>query len=117
MKKKIVRASSLLSNEHESYWSKDGIMDDLVLHHVFHGWDGSRAKSDIWGCWCFLTVNEHEVLHKHVNQLMDAYGNLVDVPEGLADDMDETLKHECQVRFVNLYGMDKFYEVFGKYEV
>lgn len=67
---------------------------NLDRHHVFHG--SRRRKADEWGCWVWLRHDVHMDLHSRDTAL------------------DRYLKVRCQKRFEELYGHEKFMEVFGK---
>lgn len=71
-----------------------GTVNALDKHHIFHG--PRRNAADKWGCWVWLTHQVHMDLHQRDT------------------DLDRQLKQLCQQRFEELYGHDKFMEVFGK---
>lgn len=63
-------------------------------HHVFAG--NRRKASEKWGCWCWLRHDIHMELHDRNKAL------------------DKMLRRTCQEKFEELYGHEKFMEVFGK---
>lgn len=71
--------------------------NNLHKHHIFGG--SRRKASDLWGCWVWLTPAMHNMSNDgvHFNKALDT-----------------ALKQECQRRFEDLYGHEKFMEVFGK---
>lgn len=85
-------ADSILQTEKECFITGGQI--NLDQHHVYHG--PRRKASDKWGCWVWLRHDIHMNLHDK-----DA-------------ELDRMLKRICQERFEELYGHDKFMEVFGK---
>lgn len=71
-----------------------GSTENLDRHHCF---DGSRRKqSEIWGCWVYLRHDIHSDAHSRNSMILYA------------------IKRACQRRFEELYGHEKFMEVFGK---
>ena len=66
----------------------------LDRHHIFHG--PRRKAAEKWGCWVWLDHETHMKLHNGDTAL------------------DRRLKAECQERFEELHGHEKFIEVFGK---
>lgn len=86
---------SILQDEHECYIC--GAREGLHKHHIYPG--SRRKASDAWGCWVFLRYDWHNGSNYGVHK--DAALSL-------------RLKQECQERFEELYGRDKFMEVFGK---
>ena len=66
----------------------------LELHHCFHG--PRRKAADEWGCWIWLRQDLHRRLHDQDKEL------------------DRRIERECQERFEELYGHEKFMEIFGK---
>lgn len=107
------RASSLISNEEVSVLQEYGNPNEVVLHHIMYG-NGQRSKSDKYGCWCFISVYEHEILHGHITVLIDAFGKPVRIPKGTAERFDLTLKRMCQREFIKAYGVKKWVDVFGR---
>lgn len=85
-------SKSILQSEKECYVS--GARVGLDKHHVYHG--SRRKAADKWGCWVWLRHDIHMDLHDWNTPL------------------DVRLKQECQERFEELYGPEKFREVFGK---
>ena len=86
---------SILQSEKESYFS--GRTDSLEKHHIYFG-NPLRKLSDKYGCWVWLTSDEHR-------------GN-----SGPHQDRntDLLLKRACQEEFEMLYGHEKFMAVFGR---
>ena len=71
-----------------------GRTDHLDKHHIFTGI--RRKAADKWGCWCWLNHEVHMAAHDKQQELLTQ------------------LRQECQERFEELYGHEKFMEVFGK---
>ncbi len=86
-------APSIMQEEKRCYLT--GKTENLVKHHIYPG--ARRKASDEWGCWVWLTAAAHT----------GAAG-----VHSSAERMRE-LQAECYRRFVALYGVDKFVEVFG----
>lgn len=74
-----------------------GDTQGLNRHHVYGG--GRRQAADKWGCWVWLRWDWHTGAEYSVHRNRD---------------FDLRLKRECQERFEELYGHEKFMEVFGK---
>ena len=86
---------SILQREKESYIS--GRTDNLEKHHIYFG-NPLRKLSDKYGCWIWLTAEEHRGNNSpHQNRTVDL-----------------KYKRECQEEFEALYGHEKFMEVFGR---
>ena len=83
---------SILQTEKECYVT--GSRVNLDCHHIYAG--PRRTASDKWGCWVWLRHELHMGLHDRDKEL------------------DRRLKRECQERFEELYGHEKFMEIFGK---
>ena len=66
----------------------------LDVHHCLHG--VRRKAADKWGCWVWLRRDIHRELHDRNKAL------------------DRMIERACQERFEELYGHEKFMEVFGK---
>lgn len=66
----------------------------LDRHHCFHGI--RRKAAEEWGCWIWLRSDLHRELHDKNKEL------------------DRMIERACQERFEELYGHEKFMEVFGK---
>lgn len=66
----------------------------LDKHHDLHG--PRRRAAEKWGCWVWLKHDIHMALH------------------GGDTALDRRLKRECQSRFEELYGHEKWMQVFGK---
>lgn len=86
---------SILQAEKKSFFS--GRTDSLEKHHIYFG-NPLRKFSDKYGCWVWLTSDEHS-------------GN-----SGPHQDRntDLLLKRACQEEFEMLYSHEKFMEVFGR---
>ena len=67
---------------------------NLDRHHCFHG--PRRKAAEKWGCWIWLRSDLHRELHDKNKEL------------------DRMIERACQERFEELYGHEKFIEVFGK---
>lgn len=78
----------------DKYCYITGKTQGLDQHHCFTGI--RRKAADKWGCWCWLAHDVHMALHSSKPELADQ------------------LRRECQERFEELYGHEKFMEVFGK---
>lgn len=85
-------AGSILQDEKECFVT--GAVNRLDLHHIYAG--SRRKKSDKWGCVVWLNHEVHMDLHQRNTAL------------------DRQLKAICQKRFEELYGHEKFMDVFGK---
>ncbi len=72
-------------------------MDNLHQHHIYGG--SRRPASDKWGCWVYLTADVHTIGAGSVHNNTE---------------LSDQLKQTCQRRFEELYGHDKFMQVFGK---
>ena len=71
-----------------------GSEGQLDRHHCLHGI--RRKKAEEWGCWVWLRRDIHRELHDRNKAL------------------DRMIEQACQERFEELYGHEKFMEVFGK---
>ena len=87
-----MRKPSILQDEKKCFIT--GATQPLDLHHVFHG--PRRKAADKWGCWVWLNHDVHMDLHSRNTEL------------------DRRLKDICQRRFEELYGREKWMEVFGR---
>ncbi len=67
---------------------------NLDCHHCFHG--SRRKAADEYGCWVWLRHDVHMDLHQRNTAL------------------DRRIQRECQERFEEIYGHEKFIQVFGK---
>ena len=85
-------AESILQTEKECFLT--GSRVQLDQHHVYHG--PRREAADRWGCWVWLRHDVHMRLHSR------------------DPGTDQMLKRVCQERFEEMYGHEKFMEVFGK---
>jgi hypothetical protein len=88
-------ADSIMQDSRECYIT--GATDGIVKHHIYAG--GRRETSDDWGCWVWLRWEWHNGKNYAVH---------------FNKELDLKLKRECQERFEELYGHEKFMEVFGK---
>ena len=86
------RGPSILQDEKKCFIT--GATEPLDVHHCFHG--PRRAAADRWGCWIWLRRDLHRELHDKNKAL------------------DKMIEQTCQTRFEELYGHEKFMEVFGK---
>lgn len=86
---------SIMQRDKYSYFS--GATTGLEKHHIYFG-NPLRKLSDQYGCWVWLTSEEHR-------------GN--NGPH-MCRETDLRLKRECQEEFEALYGHEKFMEVFGR---
>lgn len=71
----------------------------LARHHCYGG--SRRQLSEEWGCWVWLRADWHNLAD---------YG----VHGKNGHELDMRLKRECQKRFEELHGHEKFMEVFKK---
>lgn len=78
----------------EKYCYITGYTGQLDRHHVFTGI--RRKASEEWGCWCWLRHDVHMEAHQRRPEILNQ------------------LRQECQERFEELHGHQKFMEVFGK---
>lgn len=87
---------SLLSEDKCCYICKT--TKGLHKHHIYYG-SANRKKSQKWGCFVTLCEAHHNLANEgvHFNPLLDA-----------------RLKKECQVKFEEKYGHQKFMETFHK---
>lgn len=88
-------SASILQSEKESFLSRR--TRNLHKHHIYFGNPG-RKLSEKWGCWCWLTADEHV-------GSMGAHNNR---------DLDLYLKRICQKAFEERHGHPAFMEVFGR---
>lgn len=75
-----------------------GRTNGLVRHEVFFG-SANRKLSKEWGCWVYLTPEMHNMSNYGVH---------------FNKENDLILKRAVQKRFEELYGHEKFMQVFGK---
>lgn len=85
-------ADSIMQTEKYCYIT--GTTKRLDKHHVYPGC--RRKASDKWGCWVWLSHDVHMAAHERQPELL------------------RQLQQECQERFEELYGHEKFMQVFGK---
>ena len=78
----------------EKYCYVTGSHGQLDRHHVFAG--SRRKASEKYGCWIWLRHDIHMDLHDRDKAL------------------DKMLRRMTQERFEEIYGHEKFMEVFGK---
>lgn len=71
-----------------------GRTGELDRHHCFTG--PRRKAAEAWGCWVWLDHDIHMAAHTTNPELLTQ------------------LRQECQEKFEELYGHDKFMQVFGK---
>ena len=91
----MTRSHSIMQTEKECYIT--GSTEGLHKHHVFPG--SRRKASEKWGCWVWLRGDWHNLSNYGVH---------------FNKDLDRKLKQEIQEKFEELYGHDKFMEVFGR---
>ncbi len=86
---------NLLQDKKQCYIT--GQVINLHRHHVFGG--ARRKASEKWGCWVYLTADMHNMSNKgvHFNRALDL-----------------RIKRDTQRAFEELYGHEKFMQVFGK---
>ena len=89
-------AKSILQSEKECYIT--GSTENLHRHHIFFG-TANRSKSEVYGCWVWLRADWH---------------NMSDYGVHFNKELDRKLKQECQMKFEQLYGHEKFMNVFGR---
>lgn len=85
---------SILQLEKQCYIC--GTLQNLNCHHVFPG--SRRQTSEKWGCKVWLCMNHHtgnEGVHRDTAKLLK-------------------LKQNCQRKFEELYGHEKFMSVMGR---
>lgn len=78
----------------DEYCYITGYTEELDRHHVYGG--PNRKKSEEYGCWVWLRHDIHMDAHQRKPEIL------------------RQLKQECQERFEEIYGHDKFMAVFGK---
>lgn len=88
-------SESILQPEKRCYIT--GAVTGLHRHHIYAG--SRRKASEAWGCWVWLRWDWH---------------NGADYGVHCDRDLDTMLKQDCQKRFEELYGHDRFMSVFGK---
>lgn len=88
-------AKSIMQEEKKCYIT--GTRNGLHQHHIFAG--ANRKNADKWGCWIWLRADWHNASNYGVHYNRE---------------LDLKLKKECQKKFEELYGHDKFMEVFKK---
>ncbi len=89
-------SKSLISNERECYVCKTRY--NLHKHHMIYG-TANRKNSEKYGLWCYLCFDHHTGEHgvHNGNKLLDAF-----------------LKKTAQMQFEEIYGHDKFMQVFRR---
>lgn len=85
-------AGSILQTEKRCFIT--GSTANLERHHCIHG--PRRKAAEKWGCWIWLRSDLHRELHDRDKNL------------------DREIEARCQARFEELYGHDKWMEIFGK---
>lgn len=73
-----------------------GKTTDIHRHHIFFN---ARKKCDEWGCWCYLCSSHHNMSKYSVHHNRS---------------IDLSIKVLCQKKFEELWGHDKFMELFHK---
>ena len=71
-----------------------GRTDNLDKHHVFGA--ANRKHSEQFGCWVWLTHDVHMQAHQRSPELLTQ------------------LKQECQERFEEIHGHERFMQIFGR---
>lgn len=89
-------SKSIMQTEKECYKTHSTL--NLHKHHIFGG-SANRKKSEKWGCWVWLRSDYHNASDHGVHS---------------DKEFDKQLKQACQTKFEELYGHDKFMEVFHK---
>ena len=89
-------AKSIMQDEKVCYIT--GSTEGLHKHHIFFG-TANRKHSEEYGCLVYLRADWHNLSNYgvHFNKKLDL-----------------RLKRECQTRFEELYGHEKFMALFGK---
>ncbi len=88
-------AKSIMQKDKECYLTKSKIR--LHKHHIYMG--PYRQKSEKYGCWVWLRADWH---------------NMADYGVHFNHELDMRLKKECQRRFEDIHGHEKFMELFKK---
>ena len=78
----------------DKYCYITGYTQGLDKHHCFTGI--RRKAAEQYGCWVWLRHDVHMAAHSTQPELLSQ------------------LRQECQERFEEIYGHDKFMSVFGK---
>lgn len=86
---------SIMQDEKKCFVTGAGAEWGLDQHHCFHG-TANRKMADKWGCWIWLRRDIHRELHDRNKAL------------------DHMIERACQEKFEELYGHEKFMQVFGK---
>ncbi len=86
---------SILQTKKECYICKT--QHNLHLHHIYAG--SRRKTSDRLGCVVYLCGEHHNLSNWSVHH---------------NHDLDMMLKKDCQRKFEELYGREKFMQEFGK---
>jgi hypothetical protein len=89
-------STSIMQNDKRSYLS--GRSDNLHKHHIYYG-SCNRKNSEKYGCWVWLTSDEH---------------NMSDIGVHFNKGLDNYLKRTCQIVFEQLYSHERFMQVFGR---
>ncbi len=95
-KRRTKVAPSIMQDRKECYIT--GATRNLHRHEIYFG-NPNREKSLEWGCWVYLRGDCHNQSNYGVH---------------FNHELDDRLKQETQRRFMELYGFEKFMEVFGK---
>lgn len=88
-------SKSIMQDEKACYIT--GRTTGLHKHHIYGG--ANRKNSEKWGCYVYLVPEYH---------------NMSDSGVHFDKKFDSLLKRVCQRKFEELYGHDRFMEVFGK---
>lgn len=88
-------AKSIMQTEKECYITHS--TQGLHKHHIYGGYN--RSKSEAYGCWIWLRNDWH------VNTPYSIHNNTR---------LMKFIRTECQLKFEEIYGHDKFMQVFGR---
>jgi hypothetical protein len=87
---------SILQDKKECWVCKT--TQGLHKHHIYFG-TADRKKSEKYKCWCYLCGYHHNLSNAGVH---------------FDKQLDTLLKRETQKKFEQLYGHDKFMQVFKR---
>lgn len=90
-------SKSIMQEERRCYIS--GKVGELHRHHIYEG-SGRRKKSELFGCWVWLTPELHNMSDRGVH---------------FNKELDLKLKQECQIKWEETYGnREAFIREFGR---
>ncbi len=92
----VKRAPSIMQSRKECYVT--GSTTNLHKHHIYFG-NPYRKLSEKYGCWIWLRGDWHNQSNYGVH---------------FNSKLDKRLKRECQMRFEEIHGREKFTRVFGR---